>query len=152
MLDDIFKAVVAAGAAFFAHPQLTDLQVDVIGNDKKLFFGIHPVIIADLADGFPAQIHIGQGFHQDYFMPFYETFGHQTFTKMLRIVNMISVDQFVDDIETDIVPGTVIFSARITQACDHKKTFHGLSSPALPRLLPGRLSAALFGMYSLLLY
>ena len=71
---------------------------------------------------------------------------------MYDIAGVRIMCQFVDDIETDIVPGTVIFSARITQACDHKKTFHGLYSPALPRLLPGRLSAVLFGMYSLLLY
>ena len=124
MLHDIFQSVMPAGASFFANAKTTCFKIYVIGDDQQILFGIRFIKMHDLLNRLSAQVHIGQRLDENDLPVADPALSDHGFAEPLGSSDMVAVHQFVDHFKTCVMPRTVVFSARISQADNNKKCVH----------------------------
>ena len=127
-LGDILQPVVPPGTPPGTHTQRAERQRNVVRNHQQVFrgdlLGLHPV-----TDGFARKVHVGRGFQQDQRTPLMLQLGHIAVTR--RRKNSVGrLGEGVQHFESDVVPGSGIFGADISQP--NNKVFHTLPIRLVP--------------------
>ena len=123
MQDNILQPIVPSGTALLADPQLAHIQADIIGDHHQLSGHIYLVVVRYLPDALSAQIHISEGLNQNDFLSVNITLADNRLMLSLQHGYLVFLRNLLYDPEADIMPGILIFSARIAQARDNKHSF-----------------------------
>ena len=113
---NIFQPVMTAGTALFSNAQLTHIQANIIGNDDQLRCLVRLIIIHQLPDAFPAEIHKGQRLRQNTFLSLDHPFADYRLMLHFQHGYIFLLRKPVYDLEADIMSGVSIFLSKIAQS------------------------------------
>ena len=113
--DDVFDAIVAARASFFADTDLSRRQADIIVNHDQLALRIHFVIVHQLPHGLAAQVHICHRLCDNDFLACDHALSEQCLVACTGRRDLIFVDQVIDGVESDVVLRPFVLARWISQ-------------------------------------
>ena len=116
VLYDVLQAIVSSRASLLPKAQLSGLQINIIRNDNQMCGRVHLEIIQSFPNGFPGQVHIGHRLHDNHPGISDSALSDQRLPEPRRSVDMKFINQKICCFKADIVPASVIFFARVSQA------------------------------------
>ncbi len=109
MGDDALDTIMSAGASFFADPELSHIQADIVINDNQIRFLVHLIIVHQLPDTLSAQIHKGLRLCEYHSEAVDHTPADERPVLSRVHCYMVFLRNFVYDIKPYIVPGPFVF-------------------------------------------
>ena len=113
--DDVFDAIVAARASFFADADLSRCQADIVIHHDQLALRIYLVIVHQLPHGLAAQVHIRHRFCHNNLLTCDHTFSEQSLVACAGGRDLIFVNQIINGVKSDVVLRALILTRRISQ-------------------------------------
>src|SRR5258708_5264652 len=112
MTLDISQPIMAAVSSSASHPQLSQRQIEIIAHDQQILKR-RLVKIEHFSHASPAQVHERLGLSQQDSVGILDQLGDLRLKAILKPSATRARRQTVDRLETNIVPGSLIFATGI---------------------------------------
>ena len=110
-----FDSIMTAGRPLLSNPCFSRRQIQIIADDINIFCR-YLVVIGNRSYCVPAEIHISQRLHQKYLFAEPHNGGNLRFHVRFPDIHRPAAGQLVNNIESNIVAGMIIFFTGNTQS------------------------------------